>query len=337
MSNESISDEIWSILKETSQNIKKMSAETDKWRAVQKEASQKVAKEMKEWRAVQREASEKAAKEMKEWRASQKEASEKAAKEMKEWRAVQKEASEKAAKEMKELRTVQKEASQKAAKEMKDLRAVQKEASQKAAKEMKEWRVSQKEVSQKAAKEMKEWRVSQKETDQRLDKLFAETDQRLDKIFTEVAEQMKQTDKKFNAFIGDLGNRWGKLGENLVKGNLAKKLKERGIEVEKVITNLRNRFAEFDIIAINGREIVIVEVKATLDPSDVNEFMDNIKRFKVWWPYFKEKTLYGAMAFLIKANRQADSLARKQGFFVIEATGDVVIQNKPTFEPKVFS
>ena len=72
---------------------------------------------------------------------------------------------------------------------------------------------------------------------------------------------------------------------------------------------------EFDIIAVNGTETVVVEVKATLDPSDVNKFKKNIETFKTFWPEFKEKTVYGAMAFLIKSTRQAESLAEKQGFF----------------------
>ena len=183
-------------------------------------------------------------------------------------------------------------------------------------------RISQKEISQQIEKMSSELSASQKETDEQMKK----TD-----------EQMKKTDIRINTMIGDFGNRWGKLGENLVKGNLAKRLKERGIKVERVITNAKHKSSEFDIIAINGKEVVVVEVKATLDPSDVNEFKDDIEQFKVWWPEFKDKTIYGAMAFLIRANKQADNLAQKQGFFVISATGDVIIQNKEDFKPKVFS
>ena len=153
----------------------------------------------------------------------------------------------------------------------------------------------------------------------------------------ETNEQMKETDKKLKEMIGDFGNRWGKLGENLVKGNLAKRLNEKGIKVEGVITNAKKGGSEFDIIAVNGKEAVVVEVKATLDPSDVQEFLEDIEKFKLIWPEFKNKTIYGAMAFLIRANRQADSLAQKAGFFVISATGDVIIQNKTDFEPRVFS
>ena len=84
--------------------------------------------------------------------------------------------------------------------------------------------------------------------------------------------QMRRTDRKLNKTIGDTGNYWGQLGENLVKGNLAKRLRERGIQVEGVITHAKKGGIEFDIIAINGQETVVVEVKATLDPSDVYKF-----------------------------------------------------------------
>ncbi|MCZ0933156.1 MAG: DUF3782 domain-containing protein [Oligoflexia bacterium] len=172
-------------------------------------------------------------------------------------------------------------------------------------------------------------RASQQQTDEQMKK----TDEQMKKT----DEQMRRTDIKLDKFIGDTGNRWGKLGENLVKGSLAQKLRERGVKVEKVITNAKYGGIEFDIIAINGKETVIVEVKATLDPSDVDKFKKNMEKFKTLWPEFKKKTVYGAMAFLLKSNRQAEKLAEKQGFFVISATGDVIIKNEEGFEPKAFN
>ena len=78
-------------------------------------------------------------------------------------------------------------------------------------------------------------------------------------------------------------------------------------------------------------------MKATLDPSDVDQFIESIKKFKTLWPEFKNKSVYGAMAFLIKANKPADDLAQKHGFFVISATGGVIIQNIKDFKPKTFN
>ena len=226
-------------------------------------------------------------------------------------------------------------------------------------KNLKELSVSQKETNQqmkrtdqqidKLSASQKETNQQMQRTDQQIDKLSASqketnqqiqrTDQQIDKLSAgqkETNQQIQKTDKKLQTFIGESGNGWGKLGENLVKGSLAQRLKERGIQVERVLTNVKNKFTEFDLVVINGKEVVVVEVKASLDPSDVDEFAEDIKNFKIWWPEFKDKTVYGAMAFLIKSNRQAHSLAQKKGFFVIEATGDVIIQTKKDFKPKTF-
>ena len=189
---------------------------------------------------------------------------------------------------------------------------------------------------------MMENREQMKETDRQMketDRQMKETDRQMketDRQVQETSRQMKETDKKLNKFMGETGNRWGALGENLVEGNLAKRLKEKGFEVEGVLTRLRKRGHEFDIVAVNGKEIVVVEVKATLDPSDVDEFVEKLIQFKTLWPAFKDCTIYGAMAFLINVNRQADARAEKEGFFVIKATGDVIIQNKEKFKPKIF-
>ena len=195
--------------------------------------------------------------------------------------------------------------------------------------EMKEIRASQKELSA----SQKELSASQKETDQQIKKFSEE----LSASQKETNEQMKRTDARIDKVIGDWGNRWGKLGENLVKGSLVQRLNERDIKVERILTNAKVGWLEFDIIAINGKEVVVVEVKATLDPADVDKFSENMKKFTTLWPEFKNRTIYGAMAFLMKANRQADSLAQKQGFFVISATGDVIIQNDQDFKAKDFS
>ena len=216
-----------------------------------------------------------------------------------------------------------------------EIKLLQKETAQ----QQKENAQQQKETDRKTKetdRKMKENALQQKENAQQqkeTDKITKE----IKLLQKETAQQMKETDKKLNKMSGDLGNQWGVLGENLVSGNLAKRLKEKNIQVERVATNLKDKHAEFDIIAINGKEVVVVEVKCTLDPSDIDKFEKNIKQFKKWWPSFADnKTVYGAMAFLMGENNQAKEKAEKRGFFVISATGDVVIENKDNFQPKVF-
>jgi Holliday junction resolvase len=90
------------------------------------------------------------------------------------------------------------------------------------------------------------------------------------------------SDKKFRQLETLFTGHRGKLIESLVYRRLVHILNQRGIELERTATNYRNenKEMEFDIIAINGKEIVVVEVKTTLKNDDVNYFIDKLKKFK---------------------------------------------------------
>ncbi len=136
------------------------------------------------------------------------------------------------------------------------------------------------------------------------------------------------------------GDQWGKLMESLVKGDLIPLLKQKGIEVEgtakETEKNFNGKQYEYDIIATNGKEVVVVEVKTTLNLRDVDKFVKKLEVFKKVFPEYKNKRVYGAMAYL-KANRGADRNAMKKGLFVIRATGSSAsITNPKNFRPAVF-
>ena len=206
---------------------------------------------------------------------------------------------------LKEVSVSQKEASQ----QIKELRASQKETSQ----QIKELRVSQKELQS----SQKELQSSQKETD----------------------KQLKKTDSRFNT-------QWGKLIESLVEGKLVEILKSRKIEVRQTSQRTEVSYTkkdgqiqrkEFDILAVNGSEVVAVEVKTVLTPDKVNYFLKAMEHFKKYFPDYKLKMVYGAVAYL-RSESEAHLFAEKQGLFVIRATGDSAnIINQKGFKPKTFS
>ena len=172
-------------------------------------------------------------------------------------------------------------------------------------------------------KEMEELRTSQKETE---------------KLVKETAKQLRQTDSRFNT-------QWGRLVESLVEGSLVSLLQARGIEVHQTSTNAKAQFVddggelrrkEFDILAVNGAEVVAVEVKTTLTPGKVRYFVSAMEDFKRYFPYFGDKTVYGAMAYL-RNDSEAALYAERQGLLVVRATGDgASIVNAPDFAPKAF-
>ncbi len=146
-------------------------------------------------------------------------------------------------------------------------------------------------------------------------------------------KQIRETDLKFNGH-------WGKLMETLVEGDLVKLLKQKGIQVDRTATNILKKHGEqqfeFDILAFNGEEIVVVEVKTTLDIKELNYFIKKLNRVTDFMPEFKGKKVYGAVAYL-KANQSSDKRAEKEGLFVIRATGSSSsIINKQGFKPKFF-
>jgi len=152
--------------------------------------------------------------------------------------------------------------------------------------------------------------------------------------------QFKETDRKIRELDRLFTSQWGKLVESLVEGDLIKLLKEREIQVESIVPrrkgNKNGQNYEFDLIAINGNEMVIVEVKTTLRPDDIDEFNKKLWNAKTFMPEYDNKIIYGAVAF-ITADGSSDRMAQNKGFFVIKATGSSSsIVNEPGFKPKPF-
>jgi len=186
---------------------------------------------------------------------------------------------------------------------------------------------------------LKELVISQKDTQLR----FKETDARFqetDAKFKETDAKFKETDKRIKAAFDLFEGQWGKLMESLVEGDLISLLNERGVIVHD--TSMRRKGQhngqnfEFDIIAHNGREIVIVEVKTTLKTSDVKAFAEKLKKAKVWMEEYKDYNIYGAVAFL-RAEGGSELFAENEKLFVIRATGNSAsLINKPEFVPKKF-
>ncbi len=159
-------------------------------------------------------------------------------------------------------------------------------------------------------------------------------------MFQETDKQFKETDKKIKELSMLFTSQWGKLVESLVEGDLVNILNQWGIQVEKTIQRVKGNHKgqnfEFDILAINGKEIVIVEVKTTLRVQDVNHFHEKLWKAKQFMPEYNDKQIYGAMAFVI-AEGASERMAENQGFFVIRATGNSSsIVNKNSFKPKAF-
>jgi len=208
-----------------------------------------------------------------------------------------------------------------------------------------------KEQFQETDRKFQEIAEAQKETDrkfQETDRKFQETDrkfQETDRKFQEtdrlLREQSQASEKKLNALEKLFTSQWGRLMESLVEGDLVNLLTVRGIAITDTTSRIKGRHPvggsyEFDIIAHNGEEIVVVEVKTTLRPDDVKTFLNKLDHLKEWLPRYAHNRIYGAMAWLT-ADASVEAMVIKRGLFSIRATGDsATIQNEPDFTPRAW-
>ena len=181
---------------------------------------------------------------------------------------------------------------------------------------------------EKFLKGMESLRESQKQTDEQMKK----TDLQMKRTDLEMKKIHKRIKELNELFTGQ----WGKLMESLVEGDLIKLLKKKGIDVEVTVQNIKSKKWQLDIVAINGEEVVVVEVKTTLSLKDVDIFIGKLKEFKMVLPKYADKKILGAVAYL-KANEGSERNAEKKGLYVIRATGSSSsIINESGFKPRFF-
>lgn len=192
---------------------------------------------------------------------------------------------------------------------------------------------------------IQELRAEQKEI-ARLQKETARLQKETDRQLKETDRLQKETDRQLKEYHRSFNNQWGRLVEALIEGQLVYVLNGRGIEVEFTRPGLKPYYVrddgvhvhrEFDLLAVNGSELVVVEVKTTLRPKDVKRFLSGMRDIGKFYPYWAHKRAYGAMAY-IRCDSDADVQAEKRGLFVIRAVGEgAVITNKADFRPKSFT
>jgi hypothetical protein len=192
---------------------------------------------------------------------------------------------------------------------------------------------------------VKETARRQKETD----RLLKETDQivkenarrqkETDRQMKETDRQMKETDRR----LGEMGNRFGELSEHLLTSGIVEKFRALNFAFTKAGPNLKftdsqgRVLAEVDMWLENGELILAMEVKSFLR---VEHVKDHVRRMRLLRGYADERQdprkLLGAVAgAVVKA--PARDYAFKQGFYVIEPSGDTVKISAPEgFTPRLW-
>jgi hypothetical protein len=195
--------------------------------------------------------------------------------------------------------------------------------------------------------ELKEdFRISREEYDRRVAESKAESDRRTaeyDRIAAESArsmEELKRSVAETTRAVNGLTSRWGRFVEELVEPAVVRMFQERGIDVKekhpRVSVKRENVAMEIDILVVDTTDVVLVECKSRLSRDDVNDFLENLEKFKIAFPAYKNYQAYGAVAG-IEINEGVDRYAYQKGLFVIRPSGDnVEIVNDQKFKPKTW-
>jgi hypothetical protein len=176
---------------------------------------------------------------------------------------------------------------------------------------------------------------------QETDKKFQETAEKMretDKQIKETGEQIKETDRLMRQnqkMMSDLGRKFGKIIEYMFIPNLWEKFNALGYVFEKSSPNVliesreHNIHTEIDVFLENGDSALAVEVKTQANINDIREHVERMEKLRRYFDLHNDRRkLYGAVAAAILPENVLD-FALKQGFYVIEQSGDNVNIKKP--------
>jgi len=156
------------------------------------------------------------------------------------------------------------------------------------------------------------------------------TDDELKTLVASLAVSQKETDRKLDKvakMLGGIGANQGDVAEDFFYNSLIKDNHLGSLAFDDVTKNMSKHRGqlqeEYDIFLTNGNAIAIIEVKYKAHLEDVGKLERKFNNFKKLFPIYKDYTLYGAMASFY-FNQETKDEVLKQGYFVIESSGDLV-------------
>jgi hypothetical protein len=172
---------------------------------------------------------------------------------------------------------------------------------------------------------------------------ITESQKETDRIVKEVAENQKATDRQIqrtDSELGKLSKRMGEVVEFMVAPNLREKFKEFGFNFSessqrKDVTDKENKISfEIDVFLENYSKAMLVEVKTTPTTEDVKDHVKRLQKMRKYADlHGNKRTFLGAVAGVVIKDTVRKYIL-KQGFFVIEPSGESFNITPPNGKPK---
>lgn len=217
-----------------------------------------------------------------------------------------------------------------------------KETNEQDLRKLKEANEQLKETNEKDLRKLKEANEQLKEANE---SKWQKLEEAGEKSMRELREAHQETEKALKAaqrIVGDLGNRFGDLAEQMLVPDLADKFESFGFVFGELGRNVKwksrehNFSMEFDALLKNDEQAMVVEVKTKLDKADVDEQlvrMQNTRRYADLRG--DRRQYYGAIAALTASDRMIE-YALANGFFMILPSGEDVAITRPASGPRVW-
>ncbi len=178
----------------------------------------------------------------------------------------------------------------------------------------------------------------------------------------ETNRQMKERDERFDRKMEEMREDWNKelkatvklrkklwliqwdIAEDSIRRSVERNLSQYNIDIHDIILNkeikdkkTQKPLWEYDIIAVNDTEVVVVEVKNKVTQEHLNHFLNvQLPRFKKLLPEYKDyKLLWGMWWLVIKP--EMEKLIESKWLFAFTQNWDsFTVHNNRDFVPKVY-
>jgi len=171
-------------------------------------------------------------------------------------------------------------------------------------------------------------------------RLFREDTQAFKDEMRAFKEEGREQNREMNRRWGELANKMGTLVEDLVTPSLPRIIKELlDRDVIDLMTRWKRKLAdgrvrEYDAVAVTADLVCLNSTKSALRSADVDRFVEEIDRFREFFPEYRDRPVVGILASLA-VEESVLNYAEKQGFVVL-AVGDQLmeVKNRLGFVPK---
>jgi hypothetical protein len=159
------------------------------------------------------------------------------------------------------------------------------------------------------------------------------TEKAIESLALENEKARQETEKgmkKLQRLIGDLGNRFGEFNEHTLVPDLVAKFKKYNFSFGKISERVcidddeHDLHAELDAFLENGTEALAVEVKVNLKPSDVDDHIKRMEKMRAYADLHNDNRKFFAAIAATVLPKDVKTYALKQGFFIIEPSGESV-------------